>query len=178
MLDGLFSQSVCSFRIVGGQTLFLARNNGVANSTILKRKKKNYAAMATEQLIKKLKVYGIIIKTQSRCNGLYFTLLLLTINWFINIFLFEVYNAHTVITKMNSYILAFSYYDTLNRVLSGVNYINLAGLATHLFHSFETSTNCNTNNTLLDRPLSHRTHRNEIHCRPEKIFLFPAKQTG
>ena len=42
--------------------------------------------MATEQLVKKLKVYGIIIKTQSRCNGLYFTLLLLTINWFINLF--------------------------------------------------------------------------------------------
>ena len=79
MLDGLFSQSVCSFRMVGGQTLFLASNNGVPNFTILKRKKKNdCAAMATEQLVKKLNVYGIIIKTQSRCNGLYFTLLLLT----------------------------------------------------------------------------------------------------
>lgn len=54
-----------------------------------------------------------------------------------------------------------------------------SGLATHFFHSFETSTNCNTNNTLLDRPLSHRTHRNEIHCRPEKkIFFFPQNKRG
>lgn len=135
--------------------------------------------MATEQLIKKLNVYGIIIKTQSRCNGLYFTLLLFTINWFINIFVSEVYDhahdAHIVITKVNSYFLAFSFYDTLNRALSGVNYIILAGLATHLFHSFKTSTNCNTNNTLLDRPLSHRTHTEMKYMQARKIFSFSRK---
>ena len=92
-----------------------------------------------------------------------------TVNWFINFFLLEVYDAHTVITKMNSYILAFSFYDTLNRVLSGVSYIIL----TYFTHSKQVQTVIRITLYQIDHSVTEHTQMKYI--AGQKKVVFPSQ---